>query len=1072
MWGRDPANMWPWHNSSGLFFDEKGKLQQKLSTSTNSRAAKQQKDDESAQDDPMVSFHEDLESFRKEVDRAMERDPYGTLFGRRLWSPPSSNNMSWTTFSWFADPKEIKDNPADQPQPSQASANMTSASSASTAGSGPSSGTSQASSPQATRATPTSGDVYVYDPIIGRKVLKSRSENDRASINSSSKAEDDFTKVFDDAAQRIDNTISSFGQTMQRIDNTISSFGQTAHSLTSPSTSKVRQTLESAAKSPSESAYNPDGPRKSIFETLFGENNAVDIPVKKYVPPKVYGYGDKTAAPTETETVKTSQKPAFENSRKREFQALRAATLGNTIDTSAVFHGKYEDAKAVVPAEKTPTNESESNQPQPDPAPFTGTTYAGRAAAILNTSGKSRWLQKEGFTGTKEATQNSVDSPKFTFEKLQPALDRSNVTSKKSDVLQPALDRSTKAKRATNPAELSSRAEAYQKKVDAAEKAEDIDLLRSSDVRRQIPAKSVRTKQDIENQRKARRRSLEKHFNSNQNQADPPVVPSVAAPLNTLWKHVENNPAGIVAKTLRSLNLSTEKPTSESSKKRASPIEPSEPAPASALQPEKEVSASVMQTELVKPHPLSQATVKEGVPRYPAIENHTEVFEPRYAQLKEQLKDVRKTLYYSKLELASMRRRTASALPDEFENWSVDSREVYTNGLRQQAREVRKGWRDVEEARASLIKQWRVSEAERLAEYAKVPLIEEDGFAAGFDEPVFTERKKAAAQPEVVEQGKVQATGPVKRDTDPRSLDEPVASHPPLPAKSQHAPVVKVEPPIFTPAESKVWNDEQPPPIAELKAAIAQQFTSPFVMLINNGKSGVRAVPAPNLPHLVGRKVANPFEVLAALDQAKAAEFLAYFPRLQKAGYELVGGDANKLTFRKTPAAVTPAEEKKAATVLDEIPAEIDPPGPSAPIPPPASSSRISERADLLKRQPPVRRQEQVFSGTTTAPPRSSAAKTAAAQSKAAAIAAAEELHSLRPFTRFVRAFQRVVYTVVALAAGAYTIGLISEGVGAQAQVEGGVHGPRKRIVLPVQEVGGGPVRGMRPGIYSTESSR
>ncbi|KPI42996.1 uncharacterized protein AB675_1947 [Cyphellophora attinorum] len=1069
--------MWLWHNSSGLFVDEKGRPLQKLSTSTKSRAAKQQKGKESAEDDPMVSFHEDLESFRKEVDRAMERDPYGTLFGRRLWSPPSSNNMSWTTFSWFADPKEIKDNPADQ-QPSQPSADMTSSSSTSTAGSGPSSPRSQASSPQTSRSTPTSGDVYVYDPIIGRKVLKPRSENNTASSNESFKADDGFAKVFDDAVQRIDNTISSFSQTVQRIDKTISSAGQTAHDFASPSTGKVRQSLESAAKS-SESTYTPDGPRKSIFETLFGENNAVDIPVKKYVPPKVYGYGDKTATTTESETATSAvKKSAFENSRKREFQALRAATLGNTIDTSAEFHGKYADASAVVPPEKTSTNDPEPTQPQPDPAPFTGTTYAGRAAAILNTSGKSRWLQKEGFTGSKEATQTPTDSPKFTFEKLQPALDRSNVTSKKPDVLQPALDRSTKAKRVISPAELSSKAEAYEKKVDAAEKAEDIDLLRSSDVRRQIPAKSVRTKQDIETLRKARRRSLEKHFNSNQNQTDPPTMPSVAAPLNTLWKHVENNPAGIVAKTLRSLNLSTEKPASEPRKKSITPVESSSPVSAPLAQSEKKISASVIHTELAKPHPLSEATVKEGVPRYPEIENHTRVFEPRYAQLKEQLKDVRKTLYYSKLELASMRRRTASALLTKFENWSVDSREGHINRLRQQAetlrkaRDVAKGRREVEEAMADLGKQWRDSEAERLAEYAKVPLIEEDGSAAGFDEPVFTEKKKTAAQPEVVEPAKAQATGPVKRDTDPRSLDEPVGSHSPSPAKSESAPVLKVEPPIFTPAESKVWNDEQPPPIAELKAAIAQQFTSPFVMLINNGKSGVRAVPAPNLPHLAGRKAANPFEVLAALDQAKAAEFLAYFPRLQQAGYELVGGDANKLTFRKTPPAVAPAEKKKAATVLDEIPAEIDPPGPSAPIPPPASSSRISERADLLKRQPPVRRQEQVFSGTTTAPPRPSAAKAAAAESKAAAMAAADELLSSRPFARFVRAFQRVTYTIITLAAGTYTIGLISEGVGAQAQVEGGVHGPRKRIVLPVQEVDGGAVRGTRPGIYSTESSR
>jgi hypothetical protein len=68
----------------------------------------------------------------------------------------------------------------------------------------------------------------------------------------------------------------------------------------------------------------------------------------------------------------------------------------------------------------------------------------------------------------------------------------------------------------------------------------------------------------------------------------------------------------------------------------------------------------------------------------------------------------------------------------------------------------------------------------------------------------------------------------------------------------------------------------------------------------------------------------------------------------------------------------------------------------------------------------------------------------------------------------FTRAIRRTVLTVTAVAAGAYSIGVVAEGLGAHAQQQKGIEngdtpGPRKRIVYEA---------GQRPGIYSTESSR
>lgn len=1031
MWERDP-NVWSWTRSTKSL----DKVERASSNASN-HMQKPQKEEQSAARDPGVSFYKDFDSFRKAVDRAIERDPYGTLFGRRLWSPPSS--MSWTSFSWFADPKDMKDTSKDCSQSSPTAGVGAPAETFKATATGSQASGSPTAQHSSLHPDINSTGVYVYDPIVGRKVLQSNSDHSTSRTPFYSNPTGNAT---------MKSTVEP-----------------------SPSTSQDRNTA-------ADSKYTPDGPRKSIFETLFGENNAVDIPVKVYEP-KVYGHGGNATQKEAMANAKPATKPAFENSRKREFQALRAATLGNTIDTTAEFYGKYEKDGEALHLKQTSVQGKADSSESANLPPFTGTTYEGRAAGIL-TGNKSHWLEQEGFVGLEESLPRSSNGPKSKTQKLQPALDRvSSGNTEDSKILQPALERGPKVKNVNRLDKEDSKGDAWQKRQDAVEKAEDIDLLRSSDVRMRSRTRAQGLKQDLETKRKAMREDLEKSFSVAQSQKDSIKKPDTAARRDSLWQHLSSHPEGVVARTIKSINAglqafgaSATSPGTKDLEARPHAVDlKSAAASGSKTQPARYAVQHVANTETQRasdpilpaeekkssgevatandharprPHPLSNATIKEGVSRDPLIERHTMEFEPRYADLVHEVKDVRRVLHHSFNELRALRS-------------SMERRP------------------------------WNELEAERLNEYARVPLVEEDNAAASFDEPVYSAKKAPVAKPDAAPATASETQqGTHKRDTDPKGLDEPVLLHmiptqKPVENKKKQdlaTPVTRVEPPVFTPAGSKAWNDEQLPPMAELKEAGKQQFTSPFVMLINNGKNGVRAVPAPNLPHLARGQTVKPFEILAALEQTKAAQFVAYFPRLQEAGYALVGGDLNKLTFRKIP----PAEsEKKAATVLDEIPAEVDPPGPSAPIAPPSSSSHISDRA-VNKRQPRIRRQEEVFSGTTTATFRPAVTATTKSASAAAAdpprdfeqTFESKQQNKEGLFTRLTRTLRRVTLTVIALAAGTYTIGLISEGVGAQAQAQhtiGDAAGPRKRIVMPVED-GKQRASGTRPGIYSTENSR
>jgi hypothetical protein len=191
----------------------------------------------------------------------------------------------------------------------------------------------------------------------------------------------------------------------------------------------------------------------------------------------------------------------------------------------------------------------------------------------------------------------------------------------------------------------------------------------------------------------------------------------------------------------------------------------------------------------------------------------------------------------------------------------------------------------------------------------------------------------------------------------------------------------------------------------------------------------------------------HPTEVLSRLNNP--AKFLPYFQGLQDEGYEIVSGSGDILVFKKVrevlastntdaspQIATTTAKlpdapmQKDAATVLEEFPSK---PAPAPPAPP---------------SNPRVRRQEDVFSG---------AGKTWHQEEAQSESNSGSKKPSEGAWYRIKTGIRRVFFTGLATAGIVYTIGAVAESFGAQQQ--------------PLYEEGQ-LRKGVRPGIYSTESSR
>ena len=183
LWERESSSRlsWPWKLSHRWLGAHSSDVQYLSSSQTPKSKMEEPREGHSKPDSPLTTFHKDFESFKKAVDRAIERDPYGTLFGRRLQSPPTANNSSWTSFSWIFDPKEIKEeSPDSQKSTSPASSNAPSKTSARPEAM-PRTETQSVQSSRIPTSQSAAVDDYEYDPISMRKSTKDKRKGRRVS---------------------------------------------------------------------------------------------------------------------------------------------------------------------------------------------------------------------------------------------------------------------------------------------------------------------------------------------------------------------------------------------------------------------------------------------------------------------------------------------------------------------------------------------------------------------------------------------------------------------------------------------------------------------------------------------------------------------------------------------------------------------------------------------------------------------------------------------------------------------------------------------------------------------------
>ncbi|EXJ68992.1 uncharacterized protein A1O5_07927 [Cladophialophora psammophila CBS 110553] len=1068
------------------------------STGASGQEAKESDNEYTSESD---TVYKDFDAFRAAVDRAIARDPHGTLFGRRLQSPPSSNNSSWTSFSWFADPKEMKkdqDTKESDPAPTMTKKDSIEKGT-------PPSEIGSVKQVIKKSTLDIGEEKYEYDPISMRNVpIKKRS-----------------------------------AEPEQKED--------------------LEQEKQSAAPEPKGQPGQPEvrnppsdiQPKQPLFKNLFFQEHGVDIPVKTYKPHKFYGFSasEKKTIDEHTETGPTGTGEGLDSSRKQEFRDLMTRAKGNNIDTTAMFTEVSAQPESELVTGETAAPKKIRELPEPDDTLplFSGTTYEAKARREADANA-SDWLVKEGFrqkTGEPVSATDARDSRvevliKRLKSKLEPALDRVQARAAQDQNgklarLQTALDRQLSA---------------------------SIRPFSSAEKEAGAPVPPKEEIAGSEDSKKTERAKLETDFEARQEEAAnegilSPKTLKIETPankltktLNNVWEHIREYPNGIVAKTVKSMtNFNenykkyiranavkglTEKlvfkdeslrntPSIYKSNAKPRPVEPftpshdvladekeglrrtsdlreatenmkkdaevekaqmtqlaadiqavyeseygpinpdhRQPAQASIKAEAMSFASSTSQPDMSRPHPLSFANAKPGVATNPLIDDHISKFEPNFARLVDEAKQIHAELRDADVkaqELQGLRHAGSQAETKEQVAEGKPSLHKLSDVM-QGAKEVR---RELHEAQNAI----RRIESGRPAIAWSAPQMSGADF------------------------GKKRIDLKVQKILDPpKSRCESVAANvetgAQITSQAANEEDLKIVPePIHTPSGSAIWNDEQPPPIESLRI---RKFDSPYLILAYDTSTGKVNFSPLNQPSTEIPKSSNIISILGRLKNAP--EFLKHFQTMQRAGYSLYNGTENILIFQKKqpenvtgsamPKTATEAQspmdgakpaptanisprlpDQEAATVLDELPTELNPvPGPAAPTAPPFRPT---------PNQPKVRRQEKVFSGTIRPSAAAAASSSNATDEKPSTLDSDRDSPDTQEglWKRFTRGVKYTLLTLTALGFGAYSIGFVAEGLSAHAQQRKGIDDgeaqrPRKRIVLT----------GQRPGIFSTESSR
>ena len=138
------------------------------------------KEKESNSKDPWEDWnkqwHQDYENFKASVDKSIDRDPHGTLFGRHLRSPLSARNSGWTAWAWVFEPKTLdreKINEERRVREEKLLRDLGIGNKAPNDSSSPRMHQPATTSPPIF-SVPNKADVYEFDPISMKKIVKSK----------------------------------------------------------------------------------------------------------------------------------------------------------------------------------------------------------------------------------------------------------------------------------------------------------------------------------------------------------------------------------------------------------------------------------------------------------------------------------------------------------------------------------------------------------------------------------------------------------------------------------------------------------------------------------------------------------------------------------------------------------------------------------------------------------------------------------------------------------------------------------------------------------------------------------
>jgi hypothetical protein len=921
----------------------------------------------------------------------VDKDPFDAVFGRRLTSNQKPTDTSWSSFSWMFEAKTSKEG-------------------------------------QKTSQEPVASNT----PLIARlhSIASSSGYNTRGSIKTSPNNDENLKPT----SSKPPNThINSTGQVDEYEFDPISM----------RKVLKSKPTMATVAK-----------PSKSLFDPLFAEKG-VDISVKPYKPHRVFGYTTKSSSQRDPLKAHSPDSKAVkskaETSRLVELRKLKAANLGNSIDTTAEYHGKWIPASETL--DESPEKELIANSVSDEAPLFSGTTYEAKSEAILKGASRSKqdWLDREGFGSKPESLvsetyqQNApeIEHPRKKAEaRLQPSLDCIKSASQASDKLEPSLDRLTAPSKKAMRFQSSRILGSY----DAQESTnEGLDLLRASDVRAS-PKPARRSRQDSEQTKKYRRQKLENDFESRQKDDDgiSIVFPNtilesskkLSESLNNLWHRLRAQQKTWLTGTVESLSnikdtlvenlgqsadqkkpeaISTEVKTAQNVQKSASKsiqtFTPSQEV-LDAEQQSKARTLALRQATLDAKNLEAESKVKENA----LAQKLKATYEDEYGPITADHRQIKGTDRVD--QLAKKLDGAILELDQHFTQLLVDMWSRYRM-------EVKTSHREVMQKVKAIRARWPSSTDTLTTE--PIPLSRLVTICEARLKDARNFQAVASQQVEAIRAGREasSATLPPTRSmmsSDSKDMQPEREEQVTRDDAAENSAVEAEQTPSAT--------TDAPPSRAPLLYKVLAYDSSTLQMTIAETTSSISPTEDAETQLL------NTTEVLSRLNNV--AKFLPYFADMEKQGYEIVSGSGDMLVFRRVRASVQSAEATSKTSNVDmkDLTNTSSPPWPQQNLAESASQS-ITPNASSSK----VRRQEDVFSGSGQkwheegGSSGSSSNKDGSEQGW------------------FRKTVKRVFLAGTFTAAVAYTIGVVAEQAGAQ-----------------VQEVGSR--RSGRPGIYSTENSR